>query len=204
VILAVLCTPFACESAQLIALRGTTSGTIESVGVRRGAHGTTAPQIEFSYIIDGRRYVSDQFSPGRFAGGTWTGGGRAARDYVAGQTVRVHYDPQHPSHACLAYGWHSWAIGLPLFLVGMGLQGWGGRRGGRRGRAAEIVGWTFAPLGIASLALIRDVLHPSQLPTAAALGAVAIAVSLLGRVLWERGTARVNKKFSGGPGRRAL
>jgi hypothetical protein len=163
-------------------MRATTTGTIESVGIRRGGHGTSAPKIEYSYSVDGRRHVSGRFSPGLFARGTWTGGGHAANGYLSGQTVVVHYDPRRPEDACLAYGWHCWSLGLPLFLVGMGLQGWGGRRGGRRGRVAQIVGWTMVPLAVASFALIRDVLHPADLPVAAAMAAVVLAANLLVRL----------------------
>lgn len=161
----------------MIFLRGTAQGTIQSVAVRRGGHGTSAPEIEYSYTVDGRRHVSRRFAPGFFSGGTWTGGGRAASDYRAGQDVRIHYDPRDPASACLAYGWHPWSLGLPLFVVGLSLQGWGSRRGGRKGRAAQIAGWTMFPLAIVGFALIRDVLRPSDLPTAAAIAAaVALGV----------------------------
>jgi len=164
-------------------LRATTAGIIESVGVQRGSHGTSAPKISFSYSVDGHRHNSDRFSPGFFTGGTWTGGGRAADDYDVGQTVVVHYDPLHAEDACLAYGWNPWSVGLPLFLAGMSLQGWGGRRGGRRGNIARVVGWTLAPLGIACFALIRDVLRPSDLPIAAGIGMAVFAANLLFRFL---------------------
>src|SRR6185503_950253 len=101
---------------------------------------------------EGHHHVSGQYAPGFCSRGTWTGGGRAADDYHAGQNVRVHYDPRRPAHACLAYGWHSWSIGLPLFVIGLGLQGWGSGRGGRRGFIAQVVGWTMVPLGVASFA----------------------------------------------------
>jgi hypothetical protein len=179
--LAALFSPFACDSATLLAMRGTTTGTVEAVGVRRGGRGTSAPKIEYTYTVDGRRHVSDRFAIGLFAKGTWSGGGRAAGDYHAGQKVIVHYDPRRPEDACLAYGWHPWSIGLPLFLVGLGLQGWGSRCGGKSGRIAQAVGWTLFPLGFAGLGLIRDVLRPSDLPLAAALAAVVVAANLLYR-----------------------
>ena len=166
----------------MIARRAVTTGTIESVGVRRGGHGTSAPKIEYSYTVDGRRHVSGQVAPGFLARKTtWTGGGGATCGYRAGQEVRVHYDPRRPQDACLEYGWHSWSLGLPLFLVGMGLQGWGGRRGGRRGRVAQVVGWTLVPLAVLCLFLIRDVLRPSDLPRAAAIAAVVVAANVLVR-----------------------
>lgn len=180
-ILILLFAPLGCETAALFALRGTAVGTVEKVGIRRGSKGTSAPKIEYSYTVEGRRYVYDRFAPGFFAKGTWSGGGRAAAGYEVGQQVPVHYDPQRPEDACLACGWHSWSIGLPFFLVGLGLQGWGSRRGGRRGVAAQIAGWTLFPLGVASLVLIRDVLRPSELPIAAGLAAFVFAANLLYR-----------------------
>jgi len=160
-------------------MRATTPGTVESVSVRRGGHGTSAPQIVFSYAVDGRRYDSDHYAPGFLARGTWTGGGGAATGYTAGQNVQVHYDPLRPADACIAYGWHCWSVGLPLFLVGMGLQGWGSRRGGRVGHAAQAVGWTMVPLAVASFMFIRVVLRPSDLPIAAAIAAPVFGANAL-------------------------
>ncbi|RPH38013.1 MAG: hypothetical protein EHM91_14370 [Planctomycetota bacterium] len=91
------------------------------------------------------------------------------------------YDPRRHQDACLAYGWHSWSLGLPLFLVGMGLQGWGDRRGGRRGRVAQVVGWTLVPLAFLCLFLIHDVLRPSDLPMAGAIAVAVLAARLLYR-----------------------
>ena len=177
--LAALLSPFACDSAKLLAMRGRTAGTIESVSVRRGGHGTSAPEIHFSYTVDGRRYVSDQFSPGVFSRGTWTGGGNAAVHYRAGQAVQVHYDPRRPDDACVAYGWHCWSLGLPLFAIGLGLQGWGSRQSGRRARIAQAIGWTMVPLAVICFSAIREVLRPSDLPVAAAIAAPVFAASVL-------------------------
>jgi peptidoglycan/LPS O-acetylase OafA/YrhL len=96
--------------------------------------------------------------------------------------VLVHYDPRRPEDACLAYGWHSWSIGLPLFFLGMGLQGWGERRGGRRGRVAQVVGWTLVPLAVLCLFLTHDVLRPSDLPLAGAIAVAVLAARLLYRL----------------------
>jgi 4-amino-4-deoxy-L-arabinose transferase-like glycosyltransferase len=111
-----------------------------------------------------------------------------------GQNVLVHFNPDRPAHACIAYGWHAWSIGLPLFLIGMGLQGWGSLRRSRRGFVAQVAGWTLAPLGFASLGLIRDVLHPSELPTAAAIAAAVFAASLGLHRAHSRGRIILNRR----------
>ena len=189
-IAAALFAPLGCETAALLSLRGTTIGTVEKVGMRRGSKGTSAPKIEYSYRVDGRRYTYDRFAPGLFAKGTWSGGGRAAADYEVGQPVQVHYDPRNPEDACLAYGWHVGSIGLPFFVVGLGTQGWGERRGGRKGRIAQVIGWTLFPLGLAAFILIRGVLRPSDLPVAAGIAAFVLAANLL---YWTCGARPIEK-----------
>jgi hypothetical protein len=56
------------------------------------------------------------------------------------------------------------------------------------------VGWTLAPLGFASLGLIRDVLHPSELPTAAAITAAVFAASLGLHRAHSRGRIILNRR----------
>lgn len=177
--------PFACETAALIRMRASTVGTLESVKVRRGGKGTSSPQVAYSYTVRGERHVSTCFAPGFWAKGTWSGGGRAVAGYVEGQSVTVHYNPDDASEACLAYGWHPWSVGLPFFLIGLALQGWGGRREGRARRAAHVAGWTLFPLGFASIASGATLL-PSSLPSTLLLAAGALSLNLLYRAVRRR------------------
>ena len=97
--------------------------------------------------------------------------------------MKVHYNPFHPEDACLAYGWNPWSLGLPLFLVGMSLQGWGSRRGGRRGDFAQAVGWTLVPLSVICFAFIHDVLRPSDLSIGFGIGVATFGANVLYRSL---------------------
>jgi hypothetical protein len=167
----------------MIRLRATAPGRVEFSRVRHGGKGTTAPDVLFTYTVDGRRYDSNRFAPGWTQGCSRTGGGAAAAEYFDGQDVVVHYDPDRPYEACLAWGWSSTSLGLPFLIGGFCLRGWGSRSPGRGRRAARIAGWMLIPLGGLTLYTVPGVLAPSALPAAAGVAALAFAVSL-GWHLW--------------------
>ena len=158
----------------MIRMRATVPGRVEYSRVKRGGKGTSAPDVLFSYTVNGTCYDSNRFAPGFSQGCTSTGGGRAAEDFRDGQDVVVHYDPDRPYDACLAWGWNAFSFALPFFILGMGMRGYGGR--------VKIAGWTLLMLAIPTLFFLRGVLTPAQLPTAALAAGIALLLSWL----WNR------------------
>jgi len=153
----------------MIRMRAVAPGRVESSRVRRGNKGSSAPDVLISYTVNGVRYESNRFSPGFSQGCASTGGGGAAEAFRVGQDVVVHYDPDRPYEACLAWGWSSLSFGLPFFILGMGLRGYGG--------SARIAGWALLLLAVPTLFFLPGVLTPAQLPTAAAAAALALLIS---------------------------
>ena len=86
------------------------------------------PRISYRYTVDGVEYTSSRRCFGDY-GSTEKRAERVVRAYTVGQTVSVHYDPQHPEASVLEPG-ANWAIlaalvmGVVFFIIGiLGLLG---------------------------------------------------------------------------------
>jgi hypothetical protein len=81
---------------------------------------TMKPVLRYEYVVGGRKFVGFRVSYSGY------GVSRSAMEallapYKAGQTVRVHYEPDNPAHAVLnargASDWLYWLVAGLMFFV---------------------------------------------------------------------------------------
>jgi hypothetical protein len=113
------------ESIDMLRMHSTVDGQVTNVTFERGSKGTSRARIEYSYIVDGRQFVSDRYLPG-FAGnsGSWTGGAAVANDFPVGRAVTIHYRPADPATCALEYGWFKWSLAPSAVWMGLAIIAW--------------------------------------------------------------------------------
>lgn len=81
-------------------------------------------EARYTYVIDGERYERDRVDYGYAPSSDRVR--QALESRVAGDTVRVYYDPDRPTRAVLVpgVGWASWMLlGIGVLFLGFALQG---------------------------------------------------------------------------------
>ena len=152
------------ETWELACLGGTAVAEVRSVKVEHGNSGSR-PVIRYAYQVDGVNYESDRYLPGFLGnGGSWTGGGAAAKNFAVGQKVLIHYHPRDPARASLEYGWFKWPIGGWLFAWSLIiLAPYQRAKGSRAFSWIESLGTAAAFYGFGLVAFGPNAIHPGDL-----------------------------------------
>ena len=98
--------------------RVTSSRTVTIVG----RHGSSGPDIHYTYAVGGNRYSGSRLEFGSYSANT-SYASDAVAAFLEGADVPVYYDPAHPESSVLRRGANWLAYTLPVLSVLMALFG---------------------------------------------------------------------------------
>ncbi|MEM7478180.1 MAG: DUF3592 domain-containing protein [Planctomycetota bacterium] len=110
------------ESVDLVLMDSKTQGIVSNV--EQKTHRSEASTlVTYTFEVDGTEIRSTRVFPG-FLGnkGGYTGSGKLARQFPAGQQCEVYFDASNPSRCALMRGWFCWSVAFTAAVWGIFLS----------------------------------------------------------------------------------